>query len=135
MTLRGLRAVQDKTKNGSVLQEHDRSHRKELNKLEHQMQMAKVKLSVARNENTALKTKVMGLRREKFLHLQISHDLVRSSFLPSFLQQPYYPSLLPITLPPIPSLPSNYDAFSTNSSLLCSSLLCSNKRLRRPARV
>lgn len=130
MTLRGLRAVQDKTKNGSVLQEHDRSHRKELNKLEHQMQMAKVKLSVARNENTALKTKVMGLRREKFLHLQISHDLVRSSFLPSFST-----SLLPITLPPIPSLPSNYDAFSTNSSLLCSSLLCSNKRLRRPARV
>ena len=88
-----MRAVQDKTKNGSVLQEHDRSHRKELNKLEHQMQMAKVKLSVARNENTALKTKVMGLRREKFLHLQISHDLVRSSFLPSFSSPttlPYY---------------------------------------------
>jgi hypothetical protein len=61
-----------------------------LNKLEHQMQMANVKLSVARNENTALKAKVIGLRREKFLHLQISHDLVGSSFLTS----PFVPSLL-----------------------------------------
>ena len=75
-TLRELRAIQDKTKNGSVLQEHDRSHRKELNKLEHQMQMAKVKLSVARNENIALKAKVVSLRKEKFLHLQINNDLV-----------------------------------------------------------
>lgn len=90
-----MRAVQDKTKNGSVLQENDRSHRKELNKLEHQMQMANVKLSIARNENTALKTKVIGLRREKFLHLQISHDLVGSSFLTSFRSPTiphYYPT-------------------------------------------
>lgn len=90
-----MRVVQDKTKNGSVLQEHDRSHRKELNKLEHQMQMAKVKLSIAKNENAALKTKVVGLRREKFLHLQISHDLVGALIIPYILQQSYYPILLP----------------------------------------
>jgi hypothetical protein len=50
---------------------------KQLGRLEHHLQMSKVKLSVSKNENITLKKRVQELRREKLTHLQILHDLVR----------------------------------------------------------
>lgn len=51
-------------------------NKKQIGKLEHQLQMSKIKLSVARNENINLKQKVLNYRRDKLLHLQILNDLV-----------------------------------------------------------
>jgi hypothetical protein len=49
---------------------------KQLGRLEHHLQMSKIKLSVSKNENITLKKRVQELRREKLTHLQILHDLV-----------------------------------------------------------
>jgi hypothetical protein len=51
--------VQDKTKNGSIVQDHDILTKKQLGRLEHHLQMSKIKLSVAKNENVTFKKKVM----------------------------------------------------------------------------
>jgi hypothetical protein len=70
--------MQDKTKNGSIVKEHDILNKKQLGRLEHHLQMSKVKLSVSRNENASLKKKVQEVRRGKLLHLQILSDLVNT---------------------------------------------------------
>jgi len=71
-----LRAIQDKTKNGNIVKEHDVANKKLIGRLEHHLQMSKIKLSVSRNENTTLKKKVEEQRRDKLLHLQIYNSLV-----------------------------------------------------------
>jgi hypothetical protein len=73
-----LRSIQDKTKNGNIVKDHEVMNKKLLGRLEHQLQMAKIKLSTAKNENINLKGRVQDLRREKLLHLQILNDLVRT---------------------------------------------------------
>lgn len=72
-----LRLIQDKTKNGNIVKDHEMMNKKLLGRLEHQLQMSKIKLSTSKNENITLKAKVQDLRREKLLHLQILNDLVR----------------------------------------------------------
>lgn len=72
-----LRLIQDKTKNGNIVKDHEMMNKKLLGRLEHQLQMSKIKLSTAKNENISLKSKVQDLRREKLLHIQILNDLVR----------------------------------------------------------
>jgi hypothetical protein len=76
---RNLRAIQDKTKNGNIVKDHDVMNKKLLNRLEYQLQTSKIKLSTARNENINLKRRVEDLRREKLLHLQILNDLLREA--------------------------------------------------------
>lgn len=51
-------------------------NKKLLHKLEHHLQMSKIKLSTARNDNINLKNRAQDLRREKLLLLQILTDLV-----------------------------------------------------------
>ncbi|KAJ1418999.1 hypothetical protein B484DRAFT_400319 [Ochromonadaceae sp. CCMP2298] len=75
-----LRHVQDLTKNGSLIRDHDMLTKKHLGRLEHHLQMSKIKLSVAKNENVTLKKKVMDRRRDKLLHLQILNDLTKETF-------------------------------------------------------
>lgn len=55
-------------------------NKKLIGRLEHHLQMSKIKLSVSRNENLAMKKRVQELRRDKLLHLQILNDLVSFSF-------------------------------------------------------
>lgn len=74
-----LRLIQDKTKNGNIVKDHEMMNKKLLGRLEHQLQMSKIKLSTAKNENISLKSKVQDLRREKLLHIQILNDLVRQN--------------------------------------------------------
>ena len=71
-----MRILQDRTKNGTIVRDHDIAHQKLLGRLEHHLQMSKIKLSVSRNENITLKKRVQDLRRDKLLHLQILNDLV-----------------------------------------------------------
>lgn len=71
-----LRSIQDKTKNGTIIKEHDIVNKKLIGRLEHHLQMSKIKLSVSKNENLAMKKRVQELRRDKLLHLQILNDLV-----------------------------------------------------------
>ena len=58
------------------MKEHEVVNKKQLGRLEHHLQMSKIKLSVSRNENSTLKKRVQELRRDKLLHLQILNDLV-----------------------------------------------------------
>lgn len=69
--------MQDKTKNGNIVHEHESTNKKLTHRLEHQLQQSKIKLSTARNENITLKNRVQDLRREKLLHLQILNDLMK----------------------------------------------------------
>lgn len=71
-----LRSIQDKTKNGTIVKEHDIVNKKLIGRLEHHLQMSKIKLSVSKNENLSMKKRVQVLRRDKLLHLQILNDLV-----------------------------------------------------------
>jgi hypothetical protein len=56
------------------------ANKKQLGRLEHHLQMSKIKLSVSRNENATLKKRIQELRRDKLLHLQILNDLVSKTF-------------------------------------------------------
>lgn len=76
---RNLRLIQDKTKNGNIVKDHDVMNKKLMNRLEYQLQTSKIKLSTARNENINLKRRVEDLRREKLLHLQILNDLLKEA--------------------------------------------------------
>ena len=58
------------------MKDHEIANKKLIGRLEYQLQMSKIKLSTSRNENTALKGRVVDLRREKILHVQILNDLV-----------------------------------------------------------
>lgn len=76
---RQLRQIQDKTKNGNIVKDHEIMNKKLLNRLEYQLQTSKIKLSTSRNENINLKRRVEDLRREKLLHLQILNDLLKEA--------------------------------------------------------
>jgi ribosomal protein L24 len=77
--------IRDKTKNGNIVKDHEITNKKQLIKLEHQLQMSKIKLSTAKNDNIRLRSRVEDRRREKMLHLQILNDLVKSFFLCFFV--------------------------------------------------
>ncbi len=68
--------IKAKTKNGKIVNEEGISHKKFLLKLEHQVQMAKTKLSAARGENASLKSKIDQIRMDKLLYMQILRDVV-----------------------------------------------------------
>lgn len=68
-----LRAV---TRNGDVNLHSEQENKKKLHRLEHQLQMLNVKLSVARKENLATKKKVDVARRDKLLSIDILTKMV-----------------------------------------------------------
>jgi hypothetical protein len=79
-----LRLIQEKTRNGNIVKDHEMMNQKLLGRLEYQLQTSNSKLSIAKNENLSLKVSMQKFRREKMLHLQILNDLVRIFVLFSF---------------------------------------------------
>ena len=69
--------VKARTKSGKIVKEEGAVHQKGIVKLEHQVQMAKVKLSSARGHNMALKKSIDQLRMDKLIYNQILKDCVR----------------------------------------------------------
>jgi hypothetical protein len=80
-----LRLIQEKTKNGNIVKDHEMTNQKLLGRLEYQLQTSNSKLSIAKNENLSLKVSMQKFRREKMLHLQILNDLVRFFVFFSFI--------------------------------------------------
>jgi hypothetical protein len=91
-----LRLIQEKTKNGNIVKDHEMTNQKLLGRLEYQLQTSNSKLSIAKNENLSLKVSMQKFRREKMLHLQILNDLVRFfvSFLSFYFLFLHFPLLL-----------------------------------------
>lgn len=71
-----LLVLQAKTKNGKIVKEESAVQKRSIHKLEHQVEMAKTKLSAARGDNQKLKKKIDELRRDKLMYTQILRDLV-----------------------------------------------------------
>jgi len=77
-----LYSLLEKTKSGSITKDFEISNQKVVGKVEHNLQMARIKLSIAKNDNSIAKRKVDDLRKEKLLHVQILNDLVsRMSYI------------------------------------------------------
>lgn len=76
-----LRILQQRTRNGNIAKDHAVVTKKQIGRLEYQLQSSKMKLSVAKNENKSLKKKIHDLRMDKLLQMQILHDLVRTEVL------------------------------------------------------
>ena len=73
-----LLEVKARTKSGKIVKEEGAVHQKGIVKLEHQVQMAKVKLSSARGQNMTLKKNIDQLRMDKLIFNQILKDCVSS---------------------------------------------------------
>lgn len=69
--------MQEKTRNGCIVTDKDKVHRKKIHLMETQLQKSKVKLSIARKDNVELRHRIDNVRRSKLLHLQIYRDMVR----------------------------------------------------------
>ena len=63
--------LQAQSQNGARVIEDERSFQKQINKLEHDMQKLKIKLSVKRQENKTLVIDINELRKDKCLNLEI----------------------------------------------------------------
>eukprot|EP01038_Epipyxis_sp_PR26KG_P007263 gene7263-9901_t len=74
-----LRVIQEQTHNGNIARDSDIKHKKKLGRTEHQLQTAKMKLSLSKNENLTLKKKIHDLRLEKVLSLNILNELYAES--------------------------------------------------------
>jgi hypothetical protein len=70
-----LLELQNKTKNGCIIKEDDRVYTHKINRHEHSIQMAKIKLSVARSDNAVMKQKIDEARKDKIMHMQIIYNL------------------------------------------------------------
>ena len=77
ITKQRLRELEAKTQNGRIVKTEDVKHGRITTRLEKQIQMAKVKLSMAKTENIALKQKIDTTRRNKLIEFQILCSLVR----------------------------------------------------------
>lgn len=74
-----LQRMQVKTKSGSMVQEFEVVNQRQIGLGEHHLQMSKVKLSVAKNDNSKLKNTVTSKRKDKILQLQILNDLLKET--------------------------------------------------------
>jgi hypothetical protein len=72
------RELQDATRNGTIVNEDSKVNRGAIYRLEKKLQSEKIKYSVAKRDNTALKAKIDVLRKDKKLHMQIKVDMVWS---------------------------------------------------------
>lgn len=70
-----LREIQDKTRSGTIIKDEEFMSKKQINRLEYQLQMARIKLSMARRDNGIVKSKIDEARKDKLLCMQIIHDL------------------------------------------------------------
>jgi hypothetical protein len=71
------RDLQNITRNGTIVNEDSKVTRGVINRLEKKLQSAKIKYSVAKRDNAAMKIKIDNLRKDKILHMQIKCDMVR----------------------------------------------------------
>ena len=76
-----LHSLLERTRGGSIKKEIDASSQRQIGRVETNLQLSKIKLSVARNENSVLKKKVDSLRKDKLLQINILSDMVRQKFL------------------------------------------------------
>jgi hypothetical protein len=72
---RQLRGIQDKTRSGTIIRDGEYNSKKQINRIEYQLQMARIKLSVSRRDNGTIKSKIDEARKDKLLCMQIIHDL------------------------------------------------------------
>jgi hypothetical protein len=70
-----FREAQRKTRDGFIVKENDMLFRKQVALLEQKLEATKVKISVTRVNNQTLRQKVMGLRKEKIMQLEILNGL------------------------------------------------------------
>ena len=70
-----FRKAQRETRDGVIVKENDQLFRKQVALLEQKLEATKVKISVTRVNNQALRQKVMGLRKEKMMQLEILNGL------------------------------------------------------------
>ena len=70
-----FRKAQRDTRDGVIVKENDQLFRKQVALLEQKLEATKVKISVTRVNNQALRQKVMGLRKEKMMQLEILNGL------------------------------------------------------------
>lgn len=62
--------------------EIDATSQRQIGRVETSLQLSKIKLSVARNENSILKKKIDSLRKDKLLQINILSDMVREKLSP-----------------------------------------------------
>ena len=67
----------EKTRGGSIKKEIDAASQRQIGRVETNLQLSRIKLSVARNENSVLKKKIDSLRKDKLLQINILSDMVR----------------------------------------------------------
>lgn len=68
------------TKGGVVSGADQVMYKKTIERLEKQLQMSKIKLSVSHSENLDCRHQIDSMRRDKVLYLQILNDLVEYFF-------------------------------------------------------
>jgi hypothetical protein len=66
----------EKTRGGSIKKEIDATSQRQIGRVETNLQLSRIKLSVARNENSVLKKKIDSLRKDKLLQINILSDMV-----------------------------------------------------------
>jgi hypothetical protein len=70
------------TRSGDALKEEEAMFKKTISRLEKNLQMSRIKLSVSHSENMDCRNQIDSLRRDKVLYLQIQNDLVCFSSSP-----------------------------------------------------
>ena len=66
----------EKTRGGSIKKEIDATSQRQIGRVETNLQLSRIKLSVARNGNSVLKKKIDSLRKDKLLQINILSDMV-----------------------------------------------------------
>ena len=69
------------TRSGDAMKEEEAGYKKTIARLEKNLQMSRVKLSVVHSENMDFRHQIDAMRRDKVLYLQIQNDLVGFLFL------------------------------------------------------
>jgi len=77
----------EKTRGGSIKKEIDATSQRQIGRVETNLQLSRIKLSVARNENSVLKKKIDSLRKDKLLQINILSDMVRKHSTATFTFQ------------------------------------------------
>eukprot|EP01035_Chromulina_nebulosa_P041805 gene41805-56607_t len=74
-----LRSLLERTRGGSIKMEIDATSQRQIGRVETSLQLSKIKLSVARNENSILKKKIDSLRKDKLLQINILSDMIKDT--------------------------------------------------------
>jgi hypothetical protein len=73
--------LQEKTRGGAVVKEDEMNFRRIVSRLENNLQMARIKLSVSHSDNVASRARIDALRQDKTMYLQIQQGIVSYNIL------------------------------------------------------